>query len=160
MAGNPGKRALNGSEPKFGGVAKCPSHLDKVAKAEWRRVSSELEANGLLTAVDRAALAAYCSAYSRWTAAELKIQKHGLVIMTAKGYPVQNPYVGIANTALDHMRKFASEFGMTPASRTRLTVETPTTNEDPFTAFMESIGAEPGSGTPNAELRGDHAQIC
>jgi P27 family predicted phage terminase small subunit len=141
LQGNPGKRPLNKREPKPTGVPTCPSHLDANAKKEWKRISKELLAIGLLTSVDRAALAAYCAAYSRWIAAEESIARFGLVIKAPSGYPVQNPFVSIANTAMDHMRKYATEFGLTPASRTRLQVEPKRTDEDPFKAFMTSIGA-------------------
>jgi P27 family predicted phage terminase small subunit len=141
LNGNPGKRPLNRNEPKFSGTPTCPKHLDKVARAEWKRLSAELTANGLLTTVDRAALAGYCSAWARWVAAELKIQTDGTVINSPKsGYPIQNPHVGIANTALDQMRKFAVEFGMTPSSRSRINVADAPTSGDPFAEFMASIG--------------------
>src|ERR1700750_2174369 len=109
-----GKRDRNpnrGREPKFGGIPTCPKHFDKAAKAEWRRLSAELAGQGLLTSVDRAALAGYCAAWSRWVNAEENLQKFGAVIKSPKsGFPIQNPYVGIANTALDQMRKFGIEF--------------------------------------------------
>lgn len=156
LQGNPGKRPLNKREPKPTGSPTCPSHLDNNAKKEWKRISKELIAIGLLTSVDRAALAAYCSAYSRWIAAEESIQKFGTVIKSPKsGYPVQNPYVSVANTALDHMRKFAVEFGLTPASRTRLQVEPQSGHEDPFTAFMESLGATDDAPVTNDDTPED-----
>jgi P27 family predicted phage terminase small subunit len=120
LAGNPGKRPLNENEPQFSGIPDCPDHLDAVAQDEWQRVSGELIAVGLLTTVDRAALAAYCAAYSRWVKAEEKIQTTSEVIKTRAGGVIQNPYIGIANRALDLMHKFLSEFGMTPSSRSRL----------------------------------------
>jgi len=142
LAGNPGKRAMNRSEPKPTGIPTCPRHLDKEAKVEWRRVSGDLITLGLLTSVDRAALAAYCAAWSRWVTAELQIQKFGLVIKSPKsGYPVQNPFVGVANTSLDQMRKFAVEFGLTPSSRSRLHVD-PAPAKDSFESFMAGIGAD------------------
>jgi P27 family predicted phage terminase small subunit len=142
LNGNPGKRSLNKHEPKFSGIPSCPKHLDKAARTEWKRVASELTATGLLTTVDRAALAAYCAAWSRWTDAEINIQKFGTVIKSPKsGFPIQNPYVGVANTALDQMRKFAVEFGMTPSSRSRISVTDGSKSDDPFTEFMASIGA-------------------
>jgi len=156
LAGNPGKRAMNRNEPKFSGLPTCPPHLDKVAKAEWKRISKELAAVGLLTAVDRAALAAYCQCWSRWVAAEEKIRETGLVVRSAKsGYPIQNPFVAIANTALDLMRKFLTEFGLTPASRSRLSVDADRSNADPFTEFMRSLGAEDSNvaSTDNRESR-------
>lgn len=143
LNGNPGKRPINKSEPQFTGIPTCPKHLDKAAKAEWKRVATELIAAGLLTTVDRAALAAYCSAWSRWIDGETNIQKFGTVIKSPKsGYPIQNPYVGVANTALDQMRKFLIEFSMTPASRSRLQVSNE--SSDPtaaFEAYMHGIGA-------------------
>ena len=123
LHGNPGKRKINSAEPKPTGVPSCPKHLSKVAKAEWKRISAELITLGLLTSVDRAALAAYCAAYARWAEAEEKLQQFGTVIKTKNGNPVQSPFVGVANRALELMHKFLTEFGMTPASRTRLQVQ-------------------------------------
>ena len=40
--GNPGKRPLNDREPQPEGVARCPSWLCDVAKAEWKRLAGEL----------------------------------------------------------------------------------------------------------------------
>lgn len=140
LAGNPGKRPLNKSEPEFTPGATCPKHLDKVAKAEWKRVSDDLTTSGLLTSVDRAALAAYCDAYSRWVQATTALQTQGLVITSPKsGYAMPNPYVSIANTSLTLMHKFASEFGFTPSSRSRLSIPgKPQQNTDAFTRFMSA----------------------
>ena len=46
--GNPGRRPLNNNEPKPTGIPQCPSHLNEVAKREWRRIAPELIALGLL----------------------------------------------------------------------------------------------------------------
>jgi P27 family predicted phage terminase small subunit len=143
LSGNPGKRPLNECEPKPSGVPDCPEHLDTVAKQEWDRVSAELISIGLLTSVDRAALAAYCAAYSRWVKAEQAIQKHGEVIKTQSGNAIQNPYVGVANRALDLMHKFLSEFGMTPSSRSRLHVNAPTPeSDDPYAEFVGGLSEQ------------------
>lgn len=121
LAGNPGHRPLNTNEPKPSGTPTCPRHLDADAKKEWHRISAELIAMGMLTIVDRAALAGYCASWSRWIKAEQQIEKYGMVVKSPKsGFPIQNPYVGISNTAMDSMRKFLVEFGMTPAARSRV----------------------------------------
>jgi P27 family predicted phage terminase small subunit len=125
LAGNPGQRKLNDNEPKPSGIPTCPRHLSEEAKKEWKRVSKELLACGLLTSIDRAALAAYCACYARWAESETNIQKFGTVIKTQNGNAIQNPYVGVANRALDLMHKFEIEFGMTPSSRSRLSVVAP-----------------------------------
>jgi len=140
------------TEPKFSAAVTCPKHLDKAAKAEWKRISTELSAQGLLTSVDRAALAAYCACYSRWADAELNIQKFGVVIKSPKsGYPINSPYVSIANTALALMHKFATEFGFSPASRTKVNVTDAPTSGDPFAEFMSSLGANEIDVTTHAD---------
>jgi P27 family predicted phage terminase small subunit len=122
LAGNPGGRPLSGTTPTpQQGIPKCPSHLDKVARTEWRRISRELQQLGLLTLVDRAALAGYCQSWSRWVKAEKTIAAEGMTFVTSTGYIAQHPAVGISNTALKMMQSFLQEFGMTPASRARAT---------------------------------------
>ena len=124
VTGNPGKRPLNEKEPiPKPGIPECPGHIDEEARAEWGRILPELSGMGVLARTDRAALAAYCQAWSRWVKAEGEIQKHDLVVKApGSGYPIQNPYLRIANTAMDFMRKFLVEFGLTPASRSRIMV--------------------------------------
>jgi P27 family predicted phage terminase small subunit len=126
LAGNPGKRPLPKNEPKFSGVPTCPSHLDKRAKAEWKRMSKELRPLGLLTNADRAAFAIYCQMWSRWVQAEQKIAETAMTYTThdANGKPkalIQSPYIGIANRAAEICHKFLTEFGFTPSSKTRVT---------------------------------------
>lgn len=128
LQGNPGKRALNHAEPRPDvSLPSCPKHLDDVATAEWVRITPELLKLGLLSQVDRSALAAYCQAYSRWVAAEADIAQDGLTFTTDKGMKRQNPAVQIAEKALGTMRLYLVEFGMTPASRPGIkTAETTT----------------------------------
>ena len=124
LEGNPGKRPLNENEPKPENKApRCPSWLEQEAKNEWRRMSKTLEAMGLLTLVDKAAFAGYCQAYARWKEAEEFLSKHGTIFKTPSGYIQQVPQVSIAQTYLKVMKDFCSEFGLTPAARTRISVD-------------------------------------
>jgi P27 family predicted phage terminase small subunit len=138
IRGNPGKRRLNTNEPKPRAcVPECPDHLDDEAKREWKRITPELLAAGLLTAVDRAALAAYCQSWSRWVKLERKVRGNGEVLWDPQGekfYP--NPHLGALNKALRQMHEFLSEFGMTPASRVRLGSPTAVPAADPFEEFL------------------------
>lgn len=123
LEGNPGKRALNTREPRYAAKAPpCPKHLTGEARKEWRRVSRELLAAKLLQVVDRAALAAYCQAWARWVDAELKMQEDGfrMVATTDKGYEHVSPWFQVSTQALKQMKAFLVEFGLTPASRTRI----------------------------------------
>lgn len=138
LSGNPGKRAINKGEPKpEKKIPSCPQHLDENARKEWRRVTKELHALGLLSVVDRAALAAYCQNWSRWVKAEDELAKPttNLVEVTDKGYHHPNPWIGIANTSMKQMKIFLSEFGMTPASRSRVSVGSEA-EDDPYAQFL------------------------
>jgi P27 family predicted phage terminase small subunit len=125
LEGNPGKRAWNHNEPiPPDAQPRCPGHLSAVAQKEWRRLASDLHRIGVLTTVDRAALAAYCQAYGRWVEAEEKLKEGPTLYKTPSGYVQQSPWLGIVNKQLELMGRFMVELGMTPASRSRVTTAT------------------------------------
>ena len=134
LQGNPGKRPLNDREPQpEPKIPRAPEHLSDEAKREWRRMSKTLFDLGLMTEIDRAALAAYCVAWGRWVEAENNLKKYGTVMLSPdKGWPVQSPYLSIANRAMEQLQKFMTEFGMTPSSRTRVKRAEPGEEADPF----------------------------
>jgi P27 family predicted phage terminase small subunit len=151
LQGNPGKRPLNRAEPKpTAKIPSCPKTLTGEARKEWRRVTKELAQLGLLTAIDRAVLALYCQAWGRWVYAEEQLEKlrtwagrdgeepelppPGWTFTTDKGYEGVTPWLSIANKAASEVRKLAAEFGMTPSSRSRVTV-TKAEEVDPYEAF-------------------------
>lgn len=137
LRGNPGNRKLNRAEPKPDTrIPVCPRHLKGEARSEWRRTSRELHRLGLLTTIDRAALAAYCQVWARWVKAECEVERIGEVVKAPEtGYPIQNPFLSVANAALKQMRAYLVEFGMTPSSRSRLTVA-PEAGQDPAETFL------------------------
>ncbi len=121
LRGNPGKRPINRMEPApLQAIPECPAELDAVAAAEWLRVCPELAAVGVLTRLDRSALAAYCQSWSQWLHAIEKLKITGPIVKAPSGFPIQNPYFAIANSALKQMKAFLTEFGMTPSSRSRI----------------------------------------
>lgn len=139
IQGNAGKRPPNEDEPEPDlSFPTCPPHLSDEAKIEWGRICEELYKLGLLTEIDRAALAAYCQAYGRWVHAEQQVAKSGPIIKTpvkeiekrkrngdvvierSGGYPIKNPFLSVADKALEQMKAFLVEFGMTPSSRSRV----------------------------------------
>ncbi len=128
ITGNPGKRPLNEREPQpKPGIPECPGHLDEEARAEWVRIVPELCGMGVLARTDRAALAAYCQTWSRWVKAELLIQEHGMIVQVydRERQPSTtkiSPAVNISNKMLSQMLSFITEFGLTPASRSRIVV--------------------------------------
>lgn len=137
LEGNPGKRAINAAEPKpKPAIPTCPPELNGAARKEWKRMAKELAALGLLTKIDRAGLAAYCALYARWIEAEAQIVKHGMLIKSPNGYPMQSPYLSIATQCLKQLRGYLQEFGLSPSARSRVKAEKPD-EEDPFEEFLK-----------------------
>ena len=117
-------------------MPRCPKHLNKEARKEWRRAGKILQSIGLLTEIDRMIFAAYCEAYSRWIESTLKVQEMGMVYAkgavldpeTKKmvgGEPRLNPYIRIAREAFDQMIRAGTQIGLSPSSRASLKVERP-----------------------------------
>lgn len=113
--------------------------LSPPAAAEWKRIVPQLMQLGVLTSVDGKALAAYCYAFARWQQAERDIKRYGLTIRepilrggrkTKYVRLKSNPAIRVAHEAMKIMKSFLIEFGMTPASRTRVATFTPHANEN------------------------------
>ncbi len=102
------------------GLPDCPEHLSDVAQAEWHRIAEALYDMGVLTLVDRAALAAYCQCYGRWVEAERMLETTPKLLKTKSGYVQQSPWLSVSNKQLELMGRYMAELGITPASRSRV----------------------------------------
>jgi P27 family predicted phage terminase small subunit len=131
LHGNPGKRPLNKREPeplKPPDVPDPPAYLTGYAAEEWRRIAPELFRLGLLTIADVYPLAAYCHACGSWRAAVEALARisekdpafGGLMMRASNGSPIQNPLFLAVKQAGADMVRYATEFGLTPAARTRI----------------------------------------
>jgi len=141
-------RLLQGTEKKSSkkdprpesAIPSCPSFLNAVAKREWKRVTKELNAIGLISNLDRSMLAGYCTAWARFVEAEQAMQKIGSpLIKTSAGYIQLSPYLTIANRALDQIRRFGASLGLSPADRVGLgeaSGNKPKTKSEKATAFF------------------------
>lgn len=112
-----------------------PEHLNDIAKEEHKRMSGVLYNLGLLTEIDGTALAAYCEAYSVWVEACTVRNELGADWMTettSNGNTIQRPLVGIINQARKAMKDFLVEFGMTPASRSKVSAKKSEDKKNPF----------------------------
>ena len=124
LEGNPGKRALNYAEPRPRVVLPRPAeYLSNDEKEKWKSLIKELHPLGLVTTIDKDQLAIYCVVFMRWVKAERMVREKGEIIKTAAGNIIQNPYLSIANRALDQLNKIGAEFGMTPSSRSRVVTD-------------------------------------
>lgn len=146
LEGNPGKRPLPQNEPKPKPIApKAPAWLDPAAKKLWKHLGPQLELLGLLTAVDGAAFEAACQSYATWVKCEKYLKDNGLTVEVQKegddgnlytSYIQQRPEVSIGNKALQAFKAFCTEFGLTPASRTRIDLKPLGEEIDPMEALL------------------------
>lgn len=144
LQGNPGKRAIGTAEPEPEAILMdAPDWLDTIAQEEWARMMPELHRWRLFTAMDVAALAAYCANFSRWRQAEAKLaqlnkgQDLPFIVKSPKGYPIQSPYLAISNRAQELMRVYLALFGMSPSDRVRLQGVTQGELFDAFDSFVK-----------------------
>jgi P27 family predicted phage terminase small subunit len=131
LRGNPAHRPLNKHEPEPSAPMEplpAPEFLSDYARAEWDRIAVELYRLKLLTVVDIAPLAAYCEAYAAWRTAVEKLKEMAardpvagaLTVTTRHGGVMQNPLFLTMRQAASDMVRYASEFGFTPAARSRI----------------------------------------
>jgi P27 family predicted phage terminase small subunit len=117
LRGNPSRNLdrLNLDEPQPDAIVEVPEPpacLSGVAADEWQVVAGQLIVMGTFSKVDLALLAAYCLSYGVWYGAAMALRdKPGLA---------RNPHVAIASKAAADMIRLASEFGFSPAARTRI----------------------------------------
>lgn len=140
LEGNAGKRPLNladGVNPKIE-IPAPPRHLSREARKEWKRITPLLEELGLISGLDRTALALYCQAAGRL--AELEEAFNGQVnrlmdqrgldypdavyeashAVTPSGYAQQSVMVQLIKSHREQVNRYLQHFGMSPAARGRV----------------------------------------
>jgi P27 family predicted phage terminase small subunit len=122
------------------GVLAPPPHLSARAKAAWKAVAPKLRRLGLLTELDDWALAAACEAYADLLTAReaLRAAGGGLTYESATPTGVivrSRPELRMISDADRRFRQWLSEFGLTPAARSRVMADPPR-EDDPAEAFF------------------------
>lgn len=139
LEGNPGKRALDlsdGVNPRVV-VPSIPKHLGPEARKEWKRITPLLEELGLISGLDRTALALYCQAVGRLCELEeafsgmIEVSKkdgvtYGAAVyeashtVTPSGYAQQSVIVQLLGKQRDQVNRYLMHFGLSPAARGRV----------------------------------------
>lgn len=130
LQGSPGKRPLGPGEPQPAHrtrLPRAPEILGTDGKALWRKLGTQLKDLGLLTKVDETMFLGLCQQYDVYMQAlegleNGKAKGEQLVVQTTNGNVIQNPWFGVANTALANMKRIGAEFGISPGSRRNLSV--------------------------------------
>jgi len=136
-------------------IPDCPEHLGGEARAEWDRLTPHLEKLGLISQLDRAALAGYCQAWADYVWAQVRIAasntgdetgERGRIWDTPSGYKQISVLQQISNRALEQVDKFLGHFGLSPALRSRVTASDPRSPMQPDLPGVEPKPAEGGWG--------------
>ena len=121
------KERLNLNEPEFAKVtgkdSAPPDYLVPLAAGEWRRIFPELKKTGILTKLNRNVLAGYCAAYANWREVQDRLNRD------IKSLIPPAVVLRMANQALESLRRYASEFGLTPSSQSRIIAKNPADDE-------------------------------
>jgi P27 family predicted phage terminase small subunit len=113
----------------------CPKWLPREAKREWRRLVPQLEKLGLVSRLDRDALADLCLTVTRLREAEAKVEELGVLIPSGTGWK-KNPAVTAAAEYRKALARWAERFGLTPGDRGRLDLPQVENEEDEFEKFL------------------------
>jgi len=121
-------------------VPEAPEWLGKYGRLEWDRVAPYLWKNKLLTEADATTLATYCQNVDLLIESTKDIQENGHTIWGQRGQ-VRNPALASFSQATTALRAMATEFGMTPSSRARITL--PDSPADSLRDLEPTIVEEP-----------------
>lgn len=140
LKGNPGKRAINKDEPKPAvRVPPLPAHFSKRAKYWHKRVAEELAQMGVLTGMDERALELLIEAYEEYRQHLETLEDEGYTYKTtsmAGDVSIKmHPAAALKADAWKRLRSMLGEFGMTPASRSKVKVSGPG-ETDPLEEFL------------------------
>lgn len=125
----------------------CPKHLLPEARKEWKRIGHELQLLGLVSRIDRTALALYAQEYAWLVWHEMALQRDvrlaaekyaawladpenegkaytggdGFMLPTPNGNWTYNPHWVARNKHALLVERFLTNFGMSPSARGRVT---------------------------------------
>jgi P27 family predicted phage terminase small subunit len=113
-------------------VPEPPAHLEDRARAKFAEMAGMLAGCGVMTALDRDALARYSVIWVRWVDAEAEIKRKGPIVKTEAGNVIHSPYLAVANRCHRQLAQLEAEFGLTPSSRSRVRAAPQPVESDPI----------------------------
>jgi len=142
--------------PPPAGDMSPPAHLGRDAAAAWRRLLPVLRTMGLFTQGDVVAFDVLCSAIGDYAMA-CRALKRGIVVRGSDGERRRSPWLMVKAKAVEQIKQFAIEFGMTPAARARLgrallelpLPDAPAMNPAAANDFDAFLASKPGSPAVN-----------
>jgi P27 family predicted phage terminase small subunit len=116
-----------------------PKWLSEKAKEAYLDLSEILYGMQVLTKADRTALEMLCDAYAEYRQAREFVEQYGMTygVTTKEGDTLHKvyPQVAIASDAYKRVRSMMTEFGLTPASRSKVSAQGEE-QKDPLGEYM------------------------
>ncbi len=133
LAGNPGKRPINDTEPQPAGAPVPPKEMTRAAKDVWKRLVGSMPPE-VYTGADTDILAAYCEAVSNWRAATKLIAARGFEPMVpgSTGQLVVNPVYRLQSDQARLIKEIGQRLGLDPIARQQINADTKTADTNPF----------------------------
>ena len=111
-------------EPAQGdGVPEAPPWLEGEAVGKWAELAPLLHATRVLTNADLDRLGLYCAAFADYRTYTETLKAEGAVIVGAKGGKIQHPAALLRAKAMDQLRQYGNDLGLSPAARVGLKVD-------------------------------------
>lgn len=118
----------------------CPDWLCIVGREEWQRIVTELSKSFRVSPLDQATLAIYCDLYADMRRLREELYDEGTTVSTEHGVKC-NPKRKQWEWTVAEMRRMASEFGFSPAARSRIEPAPPEDEEtDELEEFLGGAG--------------------
>ena len=135
LHGTARKKDLQRNEPKPKPIApKCPTWLSPEAKRKWKELKPELERLGIFTNIDGLTFSLAMTHYALARDAAMILKQEGSMTVDERGLPRKHPANQILRDHSQAFKQYMAEFGLSPASRTRLDTEEEEDNE--FERFL------------------------
>lgn len=115
----------------------APAHMTDRGREAWGYVIAVLDRMGVLTEADALAVELLCEARSDWLSARDQIAAGGGETYTTDGGLIKaHPAVAMRNDAARRLQSMLVEFGLSPASRSKVSAKEPDAKEDPAAAYF------------------------
>ena len=113
---------MNPDQPQAGtdDLQFIPDELSEVARKHWAKIRPMLVESGVATNLDRGSMILLCETWATFLQAMASVRSTGILIQSPSG-PVRNPYLSVVQESTKALTRLFTEFGMTPAARSRVT---------------------------------------
>ena len=145
------------------GLPHCPRHLKGRARYAWTFWAEELQVMKLDKRPDAPMLEGACRAYERAVKADLILDESGLIVEDKFIEPEsgevivlrvrKHPAVEVSNRSWLIVKAFCCEFGLTPAARMRVKVETGKDDDDDLVKVLSQARQPQPQSTGSAMVQ-------